>query len=157
MNVGAEKVLHLDGALGRQFVKRAVDMGPEGYAVFGNGAELAERHDLISAGVGQDRPLPAHEAVQAAKPRDPLGAGPQHEVISVAENDVRARRFDIVEEHGLDRGRGANGHESRRADGAARRRNLAEAGAAVIREKLEGEGRGHSVGPSARRSRHASP
>ena len=33
-----------------------------------------ERHDLEAAGVGQDRPRPAHEPVQAAQPRDALGA-----------------------------------------------------------------------------------
>ena len=67
LNVGAEKVLHLDGALGHQVVKGSVDVGPERDAPFGNGAELAKRHDLVAAGVGQDRPIPAHEAVQAAK------------------------------------------------------------------------------------------
>ena len=42
--------------------------------------------------VGQDRAVPAHEAVQAAEPRDALGAGPQHQVIGVAEHDVGAGR-----------------------------------------------------------------
>ena len=36
---------------------------------------LDEAHDLEAAGVGEDRPVPAHEAMQAAEPRDALGAG----------------------------------------------------------------------------------
>ena len=52
-----------------------------------------ERHHLEAAGIGEDRMRPVHEVVQAAEPRDALGAGPQHQVIGVAEDDVGAERL----------------------------------------------------------------
>ena len=55
-------------------------------------AQLGEAHHLEAARVGQDRPLPVHEAVQPAEPRHPLGAGPQHQVVGVAEQHVGAGR-----------------------------------------------------------------
>ena len=42
------------------------------------------------------------ELVQAAEPRDALGAGPQHQVIGVAEDDVGAGRAHLVRIHRLD-------------------------------------------------------
>ena len=36
---------------------------------------------------------PVHKAVQPAEPRDPLGAGPQHQVIGIAEHHVGAGPF----------------------------------------------------------------
>ena len=65
-------------------------MRAEGDAVFGQLAQLGQRHDLKAAAIGQDRAGPAHEFVQAAEPRHPFGAGPQHQVIGVAEDDVGA-------------------------------------------------------------------
>ena len=126
-------------------------------APFRNGAELGERHDLIAAGIGQDWPVPAHEAMKAAKARDALGARPQHQMIGVAQDDVRARRLDVVEEHRLDRRRGAHRHESGRPDRAPWRCDLAEPRAAILGEKLEGKRRGHEDELSARLSRQASP
>ena len=45
--------------------------------VVGDLADLGEAEDLEAAGVGEDRPVPAHEAVQAAQLGDQLVAGPQ--------------------------------------------------------------------------------
>ena len=64
----SSKVLDLDRPLGRQLVARAVDVGLEGDALLGDLPEFGQRHDLEAAGVGQDRPGPVHEAVQAAQP-----------------------------------------------------------------------------------------
>ena len=63
------------------------------HALLGDLADLGQAHHLEAAGVGEDRPVPAHEAVQAAEPRDALGAGAQHQVIGVAEDDVGAGRL----------------------------------------------------------------
>ena len=90
LDVGAKQALHLDGALGREQMRCAVDMRLEGHAVLLDAAELRQRHDLIAAGVGEDWPVPAHEAVQPAELGDALGAGPQHEMIGVGEDDVGA-------------------------------------------------------------------
>ena len=72
--------------------------------------------------VGEDRPVPAHEGVQAAEAGDALGAGAQHQVIGVGEDDVGAGRLHLVEVERLDGGGGADRHEGRRADEPVRRR-----------------------------------
>ena len=59
LDVGAEQALHLDGALGREQMRGAVDMRLEGHAVLLDAAELGKRHDLIAAGVGEDRARPS--------------------------------------------------------------------------------------------------
>jgi hypothetical protein len=82
-------LLDLDGALRRQ-AWAAVEVRAEGDAILGDLAQLLQRHDLEAAGIGEDRSRPVHEPVQAAQPRDPLGAGAQHQVIGVAEDDLGA-------------------------------------------------------------------
>jgi hypothetical protein len=47
-----------------------------------------------AAGVGQDRPVPAHEACAGRHARDDLQPGPQPQVKGVAEADLGA---DVVE------------------------------------------------------------
>ena len=94
----------------------AVDMRLEGDAMLVDAPELRQRHDLVAAGIGEDRSVPMHELVQAAEPGDALGAGPQHQMIGVGEDDVGAGRAHVLGEHGLDRGAGADRHEGRRAD-----------------------------------------
>ena len=69
----------------------------EGDAVLVELAELRQRHHLEAAGVGQDRPRPVGEGVQAAERRHPLGARPQHQVIGVAEDDVGAGRPHLIQ------------------------------------------------------------
>ena len=51
-----------------------------------------EAEHLVAAAVGQDRPRPADEAVQAAGARDEIVARPQVQVIGVAEDDLGAER-----------------------------------------------------------------
>ena len=77
-------------------------------------AQRRQRHDLEAAGIGEDRVRPVHEAVQAAERGDALGAGPQHQVIGVAEHDLGAGRAHVVVMHALDRGLRADRHEGRR-------------------------------------------
>ena len=69
----------------------AVEMRLEGHAVGVELAQLRQRHDLEAAGIRQDRSGPVHEAVQSAEPRDAFRAGPQHQVVGVAEHDARRR------------------------------------------------------------------
>ena len=96
LDVGAEQALDFDGALGRQQVRGAVDVRLEGDALVGDLRELGEAHDLEAAGVGEDRTVPAHEAVQAAEPGDALGTGAQHQVVGVGEHDVDAGGPQLV-------------------------------------------------------------
>ncbi len=153
-DVGAEPIgLDLDRAFGRQHVARAVDRAGESRRLLCDLGQLRQRHDLEAAGIGQDGPAPAAEAVQAAQTLHPLRAGPQHQVHGVAEDDVRAGGGDLVHGHGLDRRRGADRHEGGRSDVAARGAQHAGARGAVPGVDIEREG-GHA---SARHNRLASP
>jgi hypothetical protein len=91
--------------------------------------------------------------VQPAKPGDPLGARPQHQVIGVAQDDVGARALHLVDCQALDRPGRADRHEGRRANVAARGLQDAGTGRTVGGADQEREG-GHQ---GARHSRLASP
>ena len=139
-DVRAEKVgLDLDGAFGRQEVRRAVDVRAELDALLLHLAQVGEREDLIAAAVGEDRMRPAHEAVQAAEAMHPLGRGPQHQVVGVAEDDVGSCRPHLVEIERLHRAGRAHRHEGGRCDVAARGRETSECG---LHRRWRGCGRG---------------
>ena len=53
----------------------SVDMRIEEAAIFGNLPHLGEREYLKASGIGENRTVPAHEAVQASDRRDGLRAG----------------------------------------------------------------------------------
>ena len=93
-------------------------------------AQRAEAEHLEAAGVGEERPRPAHEAVQAAVRGDDLEARAQPEVKRVAEHDLRAELDELVRRHRLDGAVGADRHEHRRLDGAVRELEPAAPGAA---------------------------
>jgi hypothetical protein len=56
---------------------------------------VPHREDLEAAGVGDDRALPAHEAVQPAEPLDQLAPRAQEQVEGVAEHHLVAERRDL--------------------------------------------------------------
>src|SRR5690606_5987264 len=91
LNVTAEQALNFYGPLRGEHVVRSVHVRPECYPLLGDLPQSGERHDLKAAGVSQDGSRPAHERVQTAKPGDAFRRGAQHQVISVGENNVRAR------------------------------------------------------------------
>ena len=43
---------------------------------------------MVTTAIGQDRPIPIHELVQAAKMFDHIQPGPDEQVICVAQNDL---------------------------------------------------------------------
>ena len=102
-------------------------------------ARLGEAEDLEAAAVGEDRPVPVHEAVQAAQLGDQLVAGPQGEVIGVAEDDAAPASRELLGRQPLDGGLGADGHEDRRLDDAVRRVQPAPPGGAVGVPGVESE------------------
>ena len=116
-DVGAEGDLHVHGVLGREEVAAAVEMRAEAHAFVRDFAQLAEAEDLEAAGVGEHGARPADEAVQAAHAADGFVPGAQIEVVGVAENDLRAQRFEHVLGDGLDRSGRADRHEDRGFDG----------------------------------------
>ncbi len=155
-DVGIEEMLDLDRALGRQAMLAAVEMRAEDDAALVDLAQGGERHHLKAAGIGEDRRRPVHEAVKPALCRDALRARPQHEMIGVAEDDLRAGARNRFRQHRLDGGGGADRHEGRGVDRAMRRRQHAAPRRAVARADIEPELRAHEDA-SARVSRQASP
>ena len=129
-DVAAEQMLNFDGALGRQLIGRAIEMRLERDAVFGQLAQFGQRHHLKPAGIGEDRAVPVHEAVQATQPRDALRRWAQHQVIGITQDNIGAGGFNRFRRHGFDGRRRAYRHEGRGADYPVRRMELAGAGKA---------------------------
>ena len=125
-------------------------MGGEAHPFLTLLGERRKAHHLVAARVSEDRAFPAHEFVQPAQPRHPLRAGAEHEVIGVAEDDVRAGRPHLRRPHRLHCRGSADWHEGRRADHPALHGNLAGAGGAI--GGVDGEGKtGRHDGAAPRR------
>src|SRR5262249_44091015 len=80
-----------------------------------------EAEHLIPAAVGENRLRPADEAMQPAAARDQVVAGPQVQVIGVAQQDLGAERFEVAMRDALHRALRPNRHEGRRLDFTVRR------------------------------------
>ncbi len=93
---------------------------------------VAHREDLKATGVGDDRVLPAHEAIQAAELGDQLGARGEEEMERVAEHHLVAERAQVAGLERLDRATGRQRDERGRLHVAvgeaqgARRARLSE-------------------------------
>ncbi len=135
LDVRAEQALDLDRALRRQHVPRAVEVRLKERPLLGDLADLRQAHDLEAARVRQDRLLPAHKRMQPAELGDALRAGPQHEMVGVAEQDIRARVPHLLRIKRLHRRHRADRHERGRADEAARCHDLAAACQPVLGER----------------------
>src|SRR4029450_9002688 len=116
---------------------RAVDGRAELDAGFGDLSELRETEHLKSAGVGQDRAVPAHEAVESAELANQIVSGPEKQMVRVGEHDLGAGGGELVGPERLHGGVTADRHEERRLDAAVRGRQAPGAGGAVGREQLE--------------------
>ncbi len=136
-NVGIERVLDAHRLFRRQEQLVAVDRRRELDAFLGDLAQRAEREDLEAAGVGEDRFVPAHEAVQAAVRGDDLQPRAQPQVEGVAEADLRTDLVEVARRHRLDRAVGADRHEDRRLDDAVRQRQPAAACGTVGGEEFK--------------------
>ncbi|MNV27675.1 hypothetical protein D3C71_1188310 [compost metagenome] len=98
---------------------------------------MRQREHLEAARVGEDRPIPAAEAMQAAVVADHIQARAQIQVEGVAKDDLGAKRTDLLRQDALHRAVGADRHECRGLHGAAREGQLATAGAAIGVLELE--------------------
>ena len=94
----------------------AVDVRAESHAVFAEFAQPGQAHDLKSAGIRQNRLIPVHKLMQAAHFLHQIGARPQHQVISIAEQNFRPGSRHRFRHHRLNRAAGADRHKSRRID-----------------------------------------
>ena len=66
-HVGPQRFLDRDRALGRQLQEPAVEVRSKRHALVGDPVAIGQAEHLKSAGIGQDRTVPAHERVQAAQ------------------------------------------------------------------------------------------
>jgi hypothetical protein len=141
--VGAESDLNVDGVLGSEEVRAAVEVRAELDAIVSNFAERAKREDLEAAGVSKEGARPTHEFVKAAHAADGLVAGTEIEVVGVAEDDFCAERFERVLRDGFDGALGADRHEDRGFDSLMGQQETAAAAAGGgFGEKLEERGHG---------------
>ena len=125
-DVRAEHALDFHGFLRADKQKRTVKVRTEFDAVFFHFANFCEAENLKAAAVGENRLFPIHEFVQAAGGADDFESGTQIQMVSVAENDLRAHLVQFARVERLDAGLRADGHEHRRFDDAARRGQSAE-------------------------------
>ena len=93
LDVGAEELLDGHRRFRRQAVAGAVVDGPERDPVVVDLGLQAE--DLEAPRVGQRQPVPAGEAAEAAEAGDRLGAGPEHQVVRVAQHDLGAQHLVV--------------------------------------------------------------
>ena len=75
--------------------------------------QMGQAEQLEAAAVGQDRSVPTHEAVQSAEGGDDLFAGPQCEMIGIAQDHFRPGSADLFDLQSLHAGLGGHGHEGR--------------------------------------------
>ena len=130
-DVGIQHLLDAHGFFRRQETFVAVHRRLELHSLLGDLAQRAQAEHLKTAGIGQDRPIPAHEAMQAAMRRDHFQPRPQPQVEGVAQHDLRADLFQFERRHRLDRAIGADRHEGRGFDAAVGKLQRAATGKAV--------------------------
>jgi hypothetical protein len=123
--------------LRRQEKPVAVDRRLEGDSFFADLAQCAERKNLKAARIGENRSVPAHEAVQSTMCGDGLQTRSQPKVEGVAETDLRAAFDQVARGHRLDRSVGADRHEGGGFDDAMGEADAASTGCAVGGEKFE--------------------
>ena len=98
------------------------------HALLLNLAQAGKREHLESAGIGEDRLIPAHEFVQPARLFDQILAGADMQVIGIGEDDLRTDFIQFARGHALDGRLCADRHEDRGLDIAVRGMHNAAAG-----------------------------
>ena len=88
----------------------------------GDFSQPGEGKNLESAGVGQNRPIPRGEGVQASAMLNNVDPGADKEMIRIAENDLCTERFEFIWRNALDGSLGADRHEGGGLDDSMRGR-----------------------------------
>ena len=136
-HVRAQILLHTHARFRRQLDPIAVDRRSEDDALFADFSEIPQAEHLESTAVGQDRPLPLHEAMQATQVPYRTIARAEHQMEGVAEQDLGTNSFQIFRRHGLDRAVGPTGHEHRGLHHAMPRRQLTAPGSTIRCQDLK--------------------
>jgi hypothetical protein len=148
-DVAAEVGLDAHGLLGAHEDPVPVDVGGEGDALLPDLPQRRQGEHLEPAGVREDGAVPVHELVEPAHLPDDVVAGPQVQMVGVAQFDLAAHLFEVQgADAALDGRLGAHVHEHRRLDHAAvGAGKLAAPGAALLFENLKHSDPPVDVGP----------
>jgi len=136
-DLAADRLLHRDRRLRREEMTVMIVRVGEDRALLGDLPVVGQREDLIAAGVGEHAAVPAHEAVNTAQLLEYLAAGPQHQVVGVGEDQLRADGFGFVDGVEAKAGVGGHRHEDRRFHRPTAGLEQAGAGGAVGGEELK--------------------
>ena len=136
-DVGIELMLDFHRLFGRQEIFFAVNVRTELHPFFAQFAQAGQAHDLKTAGIGQNRLRPVHKLVQAAHFFHQIGARTEHQMISVAEQYLRAGCRHRLRHHRLDRGAGADRHEGGGVDNSVFGMKTSAAGFAGTAENFK--------------------
>ena len=109
-----------------------IQKGTEFHAVFTDFVAAGKAENLKTAAVGQNRLIPPHEGMEAARLAHKPVTGALEQVIGVGKADLRADFRKIAREHGLHGCLCANGHIARRFDDAVGRMKAPEPGAGLL-------------------------
>ena len=120
----------------------AVNVGTEPDVVVVHPPECAHAEGLEAAAVGENGPGPPHELMQPPQSVHRLHAGPQVQVVGVAQDDLRSHIHNFVGGKSLDGGLGGHRHKYGRVHRTVGRGKSAGPGAAVAVVDLEREGWG---------------
>ena len=131
-DVGAEVLLNGNGLLGREAMRRAVDVTLERHAVIVDLAGLCQREDLKAARVGEHGAVPLHERMQAAHIAHEFVAGTQVEMIGIAQYECSVDILKMFGRESLDCGLRTNGREDRCEEVTVRCGEYPRAGAAIF-------------------------
>ena len=110
-HVAAQGLLNGHRPFRRDGHQPAVDVRAEDGLLLGHLDAMGEAEELEAAAIGQDGPVPAHEAVQAAERGNDLFAGPQGEMIGIAQHHLRPAPADLIDLQPFDGSLRGDGHE----------------------------------------------
>ncbi len=82
--------------------------------------QLRQRENLVTSAVGQNRPIPIHELMEAAEMFDHVEPRPHEQVIGVAQDDLSFHFAQLARTHRFDAALRSNRHEGWGLDHAMR-------------------------------------
>ena len=124
-------MLHFDGRFGPKENFSAVDGRAKRHALFVDLPHLAQAEYLKATRVGEYGSVPTDEVVEVTMNINRLGAGAQHQVKSIAEENVGSRSTYLLGGQPLNRAVGPDRHKRRGGNLTAWKTHLAGARLAV--------------------------
>src|ERR1700722_1029341 len=97
-----------------------IEMRAKRHAFIGDFAQFAEAENLKTAGIRKNCAGPGHELVQPAQFAVQLVAGAQIQMVSIRQQDLHAKVFEMLLGLSFYRRRSSHWHECRRIDYAVR-------------------------------------